>query len=86
MIVEEPKTENILGETSPVAYTGTMEAETFSSKILDVAQEHNITLLEAVVMICDFYDITFKRAAKLLSPKLISLIAEEEDIHGLDLT
>jgi hypothetical protein len=82
----DQKTENSVDGSVADTYTVSMESEKFSSKIIDIAQEHNMTLTEAVVLFCDYHDITLKRAAKLLSPKVIAMIAEEEDIHGLDLT
>lgn len=63
-----------------------MENETFSAKITQIAQSNSISILEAVVIFCDHHDITLRKAAKMLSPKLISLIAEEEGIDGIDIT
>lgn len=80
------KTENSIDKTTKVNYTNNMQNENFSTKITEIAESNNLSLLESVVLFCDFHDITLKKAAKMLSPKLISMIAEEEGIEGLDLT
>lgn len=80
------KTEKSVDNPTKVNYTNNMQNENFSTKITEIAESNNISLLESVVLFCDFHDITIKRAAKMLSPKLISMIAEEEGIEGIDVT
>lgn len=80
------KTQEIVGETPKPTYTVGVQNENFSAKITEIAESNSISILESVVLFCDFHDITLKKAAKMLSPKLISLIAEEEGIEGVDVT
>lgn len=82
----EGKTEKNVDRESPTSYNVGTQDENFSSKITEIAESFNLSLLQSVVIFCDYHDITLKKAAKMLSPKLISLIAEEEGIEGIDLT
>lgn len=89
------KTENYVGKISRILYNVSMDnkespmtdmtPEVFSEKVEHLADDQDMTILSATAHFCDYYNISLRRAAKLLTPRLIAQIAEEEDISRLNI-
>lgn len=53
------------------------EMEVFSTKIMSLVENDNISYMEAIVEYCDSVGLEVEIAAKLITPSIISKISEE---------